>query len=84
MPGTAGFIGLGAMGGPMARNLVEHGVSLVVHDVDPARAERWPTRGATRVGSAADVAAGVERPISMVVVEVLERLAGVTVGRGGA
>jgi 3-hydroxyisobutyrate dehydrogenase len=66
MPGTVGFIGLGAMGGPMAQNLVKHGFSLVVHDVDPAKAELWRTRGARVVGSAADVAAGVERTISMV------------------
>jgi 3-hydroxyisobutyrate dehydrogenase-like beta-hydroxyacid dehydrogenase len=66
MPGTVGFIGLGAMGGPMAQNLVKHGFSLVVHDVDPAKAELWRTRGATVVGSAAEVAARVERTISMV------------------
>ena len=66
MPGTVGFIGLGAMGGPMAQNLVKHGFSLVVHDVDPAKAELWRPRGARVVGSAADVAAGVERTISMV------------------
>ncbi|HEX7217027.1 MAG TPA: NAD(P)-dependent oxidoreductase, partial [Methylomirabilota bacterium] len=66
MPGTVGFIGLGAMGGPMAQNLVKHGFSLVVHDVDPAKTERWRARGATVVGSAAEVAARVERTISMV------------------
>lgn len=66
MPGTVGFIGLGAMGGPMAQNLVKHGFSLVVHDVDSAKAELWRTRGATVVASAAEVAARVERTISMV------------------
>jgi 3-hydroxyisobutyrate dehydrogenase len=54
------------MGGPMAQNLVKHGFSLVVHDVDPAKAELWRTRGATVVGAAAEVAARVERTISMV------------------
>ena len=66
MPGTVGFIGLGAMGGPMAQNLVKHGFSLVVHDVDSAKAELWRTRGATVVASAVEVAARVERTISMV------------------
>ena len=66
MPGTVGFIGLGAMGGPMAQNLVKHGFSLVVHDVDPGKAELWRTRGATVVNSAAEVAARVDRTISMV------------------
>ena len=34
MPGTVGFIGLGAMGDPMALNLVKRGFSLVVHEID--------------------------------------------------
>jgi 3-hydroxyisobutyrate dehydrogenase-like beta-hydroxyacid dehydrogenase len=66
MPGTVGFVGLGAMGGPMALNLVKHGFSLVVHDVDPAKAQLWRTRGATVVDSAAAVAAAVDRTICMV------------------
>jgi 3-hydroxyisobutyrate dehydrogenase-like beta-hydroxyacid dehydrogenase len=64
--GTVGFIGVGAMGGPMAQNLVKHGFSLVVHDVDPAKAALWRTRGARVVDSAAEVAAGVPRTICMV------------------
>ena len=66
MPGTVGFIGLGAMGGPMALNLVKHGFSLVVHDIDPAKGALWSTRGAKLAGSAEEVAAQVERTISMV------------------
>ena len=31
MAGKVGFIGLGAMGGPMALNLVKAGFALVVH-----------------------------------------------------
>ena len=66
MPAAVGFIGLGAMGGPMALNLVKHGFSLVAHDVDPAKVELWRTRGATMVDSAESVAARVERTICMV------------------
>ena len=66
MPGTVGFIGLGAMGGPMALNLVKHGFSLVVHDIDAAKVALWSTRGAKVAGSAEEVAARVERTISMV------------------
>jgi len=66
MPGTVGFIGLGAMGDPMAQNLVKHGFSLVVHDIDPAKAERWRARGAVVVASAADVAARTDRTVCMV------------------
>ena len=33
MAGKVGFIGLGAMGGPMALNLVKAGFALVVNDI---------------------------------------------------
>ncbi|MFI5327623.1 MAG: NAD(P)-dependent oxidoreductase, partial [Candidatus Rokuibacteriota bacterium] len=66
MPGTVGFIGLGAMGDPMALNLVKRGFSLVVHDIDPAKAERWRTRGAALAPSPAEVAAKADRTICMV------------------
>jgi 3-hydroxyisobutyrate dehydrogenase len=66
MPGTVGFIGLGAMGDPMALNLVKRGFSLVVHDIDPVKAERWRVRGATLAPSPADVAARADRTICMV------------------
>jgi len=46
MAGTVGFVGLGAMGGPMAQNLLTHGFTLVVHDIDPAKAALWRERGA--------------------------------------
>src|SRR5262245_9107986 len=38
--GDVGFIGLGRMGGPMARNLAQAGYSVHVFDVDPAAATR--------------------------------------------
>jgi 3-hydroxyisobutyrate dehydrogenase-like beta-hydroxyacid dehydrogenase len=66
MPGKVGFIGLGAMGGPMALNLVKHGVALVVHDIDAAKVERLVARGAAKADSAEAVAAQVERTICMV------------------
>ena len=37
MTGKVGFIGLGAMGGPMARNLIKADVPLVVHDIDASK-----------------------------------------------
>jgi len=66
MSGTVGFIGLGAMGGPMAANLVKHGFSLVAHDIDPAKVELWRARGAAMADSAEAVAAKVDRTICMV------------------
>jgi 3-hydroxyisobutyrate dehydrogenase len=50
----------------MALNLVKHGFSLVVHDIDPAKADIWRTRGVTLADSAEGVAAKVERTICMV------------------
>jgi len=66
MPNTVGFIGLGAMGGPMALNLVKQGFLLVVHDIDPVKAERLRVAGAAVADSAEAVAAAVGRTICMV------------------
>ena len=66
MSGAVGFIGLGAMGRPMALNLVKHGFSLVVHDVDPSKVEPLRARGASVAPSAERVAAGADRTICMV------------------
>lgn len=66
MTGKVGFIGLGAMGGPMALNLAKAGVSLVVNDIAAERTRALQARGAAVAASAADVAASVERSIVMV------------------
>jgi 3-hydroxyisobutyrate dehydrogenase len=66
MAGKVGFIGLGAMGGPMAANLVKHGFSLVVHDIDGAKVERLRALGAVSAGAPDDVAVATERTICMV------------------
>ena len=39
MVDKVGFVGLGNMGGPMARNLLKAGVKVVVHDLDPRKVE---------------------------------------------
>jgi 3-hydroxyisobutyrate dehydrogenase-like beta-hydroxyacid dehydrogenase len=49
-----GVIGLGNIGGAIARNLVADGHSVTVFDLDPERMER--IEGATRGGAVADVA----------------------------
>lgn len=64
--GRIGFIGLGAMGGPMALNLITRGFRLVVHDLEPARMEPLVGRGATKGESAEAVAAAATRSIIMV------------------
>jgi len=66
MTNNVGFIGLGAMGGPMALNLLTKGFSLVVHDIDPAKVERLVARGAKKAESAEAVAAAAGRTIVIV------------------
>jgi 3-hydroxyisobutyrate dehydrogenase-like beta-hydroxyacid dehydrogenase len=52
-----GFIGLGIMGAPMARNLLKAGLDVVVTTSSEAKAKTFSELGATIVGSPADVAA---------------------------
>jgi 3-hydroxyisobutyrate dehydrogenase-like beta-hydroxyacid dehydrogenase len=63
---TIGFVGLGAMGGPMARNLLKAGRPLVVYDIDRRKTELFATLGAEVALSPADVAARATICISMV------------------
>ena len=46
MPETIGFIGLGVMGAPMARNLIEAGHPLVVHSRSPEPVDALVDAGA--------------------------------------
>ena len=53
-----GFIGLGRMGGPMARNLARAGYAMHVFDVDPAAGQRIAAeQGVTLTAVPRDVAA---------------------------
>jgi 2-hydroxy-3-oxopropionate reductase len=56
MAEIVGFIGLGVMGKPMARNLVKAGHRLVVHSRSRAPVEELAAAGATAATSPADVA----------------------------
>ena len=53
---TIGYIGLGNMGMPMARNLLRAGHPVVVHDLDPARVRTMVDEGAAAVESPAGMA----------------------------
>jgi 3-hydroxyisobutyrate dehydrogenase-like beta-hydroxyacid dehydrogenase len=55
--GTVGVVGLGNMGGRMARRLVAEGITVVGHDPAPGRAE---AAGAEPAGSPAEVARRAE------------------------
>lgn len=62
---TIGFIGLGIMGKPMARNLLRAGYGLVVLDIDRRAVEELVADGAAAAESPADVAARAHRIITM-------------------
>src|SRR5919107_1365731 len=61
-----GFIGLGAMGAPMARNLLKAGHELAVWNRSPERADSLVEAGARRADSPADAASGARATILMV------------------
>lgn len=50
---AVGFVGLGNMGAPMARNLVAAGFELVVRDTDPVRADEFGGNAASPAAFAA-------------------------------
>src|ERR687889_2186098 len=63
----AGFIGLGAMGAPMAKRTVSAGFDLSVFDVRPENADPLVDLGATRARSPREAAEGAEALVLMVV-----------------
>src|SRR5262245_5044512 len=65
MADTIGFIGLGLMGKPMAKNLLKHGFPLVVHSRSAGPVDEVVAAGAARAGSPAEVARQATRIITM-------------------
>jgi 3-hydroxyisobutyrate dehydrogenase-like beta-hydroxyacid dehydrogenase len=63
----AGFIGLGAMGAPMAKRIVSAGFDLSVFDVSPENAGPLVELGARQASSPRQVAEGAEALVLMVV-----------------
>ena len=61
-----GFIGLGAMGKPMAKNLIKAGYDLTVHDLNPQPVEEILSLGAKKAKSPAEAARGAEVVITIV------------------
>jgi 2-hydroxy-3-oxopropionate reductase len=56
MSDTIGFIGLGVMGRPMARNLLKRGFRLIVHSRSQGPVDQLVAAGASSASSPADVA----------------------------
>ena len=63
---TIGFIGLGLMGRPMARNLLSAGYTVIAHNRSPTPDSDLIQAGATGASSPADVAQRATRIITMV------------------
>lgn len=81
MSETLGFIGLGAMGGPMVRRLLEHGHRVIVNDIDKAAMDRAVGQGAEAAASPAEVASRAEIVlVSLPTPDVVKRVA---LGEGG-
>ncbi|SLN44610.1 3-hydroxyisobutyrate dehydrogenase [Oceanibacterium hippocampi] len=60
-----GFIGVGNMGGPMARNLIKAGHEVVAFDLSEAALAAVEAAGGTRVAKAVDAAKGVGTVVTM-------------------
>lgn len=57
---TVGWIGLGAMGGPMATCLATAGLPVTAFDIDPAKAPSLQAHGITAAATIADAARGAD------------------------
>ncbi len=65
MSEKVGFVGLGIMGKPMARSLIQAGYELVVHNRTMKKAEELTSEGATAAGSSREVAEKSRIVVSM-------------------
>src|SRR5438093_10314726 len=65
MQTRVGFIGLGIMGKPMAKNLLRAGFSLVVHNRSRAAVEELAKAGAATAQSPREVAMQVDTIVTM-------------------
>lgn len=81
MTKKVGFVGLGNMGAPMARNLLKAGFRLIVHDLDPRKVQAMAEAGAEVAASAEAVARETTRSICMV--ETTAQAESVIVGERG-
>jgi 2-hydroxy-3-oxopropionate reductase len=76
-----GFIGLGAMGGPMSKNLLNKGYKLTVYDIVSARVEAAVKEGAEAASSSKDVAE--KSDVIITIVPSSPHVREVILGKGG-
>ena len=62
---NVGFVGLGVMGAPMARNVLRKGFPLRVFDIDVTKRQGLSADGAVAVAGIADLAAWADAIILM-------------------
>lgn len=77
MKKRVGFVGVGLMGGPLAKHLLSAGFSVLVHDIDPLSVEASVKSGAKKANSPAEIAPQVDvimlsLPSSQIVNEVVK------------
>lgn len=65
MTGKIAFIGLGAMGQPMAANILKSGTPLTVYDIEPERMTPLHNLGAAFADSVEDAARGADIVVTM-------------------
>ncbi len=75
------FIGLGAMGQPMASNIVQKGTPITVYDIDPARMEPVVAHGARGANSLGEALDGAGIVITML--PATQHVEQVVLGEGG-
>jgi 3-hydroxyisobutyrate dehydrogenase-like beta-hydroxyacid dehydrogenase len=79
-----GFIGVGRMGGPMARRLLADGYKLTVYDASPAAVKALAEAGAAAAGSVAELAQAVETVlVSLPTPAIVEEVAAALADSGG-
>jgi len=81
MEKKVGFIGLGIMGMPMARNLMKAGSDVVVYDCTKAKTEQMVSQGAQKANSPREVAE--EAPVVITMVPDTPDVEGVILGETG-
>lgn len=64
-PASVGFIGVGAMGKPMAANVLKRGFELIAYDLNPAPVAELKALGAKGAGSVKELAGAADVVITM-------------------
>jgi len=81
MDKKVGFIGLGIMGMPMARNLIKAGFEVIVYNRTTSKAEQMVSEGAKKAGSPKEIAE--ESPVVVTIVSDTPDVESVILGKNG-